>query len=105
MLNSMYTMEYYSAQLYPILCNPMDCSPPDSPVHIILQERVLEWVAIPDPGIKLVSSALQADSLSLIHKGRPIKRMKLSTVAMWMDLDTIISILSEVRKGETNYVT
>ena len=29
------------------LCNPMDCSPPGSSVHGILQARVLEWVAIP----------------------------------------------------------
>ena len=29
------------------LCNPMDCSTPGSSVHGILQERVLEWVAIP----------------------------------------------------------
>ena len=28
------------------LCNPMDCSPPGSPVHGILQARILEWVAI-----------------------------------------------------------
>ena len=28
------------------LCNPMDSSPPDSPVHRILQARILEWVAI-----------------------------------------------------------
>ena len=75
-LNSMYTMEYYSAQLYPILCNPMDCSPPGSLVHRTLQARILEQVAIPDPGIEPVSSTLQADSLPLIHQGRPIKRMK-----------------------------
>ena len=29
------------------LCNRMDCSPPDSSVHGILQARILEWVAIP----------------------------------------------------------
>ena len=29
------------------LCNPMDCSPPGSSVHGILQERIMEWVAIP----------------------------------------------------------
>ena len=29
------------------LCDPMDCSPPGSSVHGILQERTLEWVAIP----------------------------------------------------------
>ena len=28
------------------LCNPVDCSPPDSSVHAILQARILEWVAI-----------------------------------------------------------
>ena len=28
------------------LCNPMDCSPPGSSVHGILQARMLEWVAI-----------------------------------------------------------
>ena len=31
----------------PTLCNPMDCSLPDSSVHRILQARILEWVAIP----------------------------------------------------------
>ena len=29
------------------LGNPMDCSPPGSSVHGILQARILEWVAIP----------------------------------------------------------
>ena len=45
----------------------MDCSPPGSPVHGILQVRILEWLAgpppggLPDPGIELaslISSAL-----------------------------------------------
>ena len=27
-------------------CDPMDCSPPDSSVHRILQTKILEWVAI-----------------------------------------------------------
>ena len=34
-------------QSYPTLCNPMDCSPPGSSVHGILQARILEWVAMP----------------------------------------------------------
>ena len=39
----------------------MDCSPPGSSAHGILQARILEWVAMPfpggrpDPGIKLKS--------------------------------------------------
>ena len=32
------------------LCNPMDCSPPGSSVHRILQARTLEWVAMPSSG-------------------------------------------------------
>ena len=28
------------------LCNPMDCNPPGSSVHRILQAGILEWVAI-----------------------------------------------------------
>ena len=30
-----------------IFCDPMDCSPPGSSVHGILQARILEWIAIP----------------------------------------------------------
>ena len=29
------------------LCDPVNCSPPGSSVHGILQSRVLEWVTIP----------------------------------------------------------
>ena len=52
------------------LRDPMDCSPPGSSVHGILQARIiLEWVTIPfsrdlsNPGIELGSPAPQADSL------------------------------------------
>ena len=34
-------------QSYPSLCDPMDCGPPDSSVHGILQVRTLEWIAMP----------------------------------------------------------
>ena len=33
-------------QSCPTLCDPMDCSPPDSSVHGIYQATILEWVAI-----------------------------------------------------------
>ena len=35
-----------SLQLCPTLCNPIDGSPPGTPVPGILQARILEWVAI-----------------------------------------------------------
>ena len=30
-----------------LLTDPLDCSPPGSSIHGILQARILEWVAIP----------------------------------------------------------
>src|SRR5574340_550048 len=35
-----------SLQSCPTLCDPIDGSPPDSPIPGILQARTLEWVAI-----------------------------------------------------------
>ena len=36
-----------SLQSGPTPCDPIDCSPPGSSVHGILQARTLEWVAMP----------------------------------------------------------
>ena len=36
-----------AGQSCPALCDPVDCSPPGSSVHGILQARILEWVALP----------------------------------------------------------
>ena len=35
------------AQSCPTLCDPMDCSRPDSSVQGLLQAKILQWVAIP----------------------------------------------------------
>ena len=40
-------MHVKSLQLCLTLCDPMDCSPPGSSVHRILQARILKWVAMP----------------------------------------------------------
>ena len=39
-------LSFMLTQSCPTLCDPMDCSPPDSSVHRILQARIMEWVAI-----------------------------------------------------------
>ena len=55
-----------SLQLCPTLCDPIDSSPPGSPIPGILQARVLEWVAI-------AFSLQRADSLEKILMLRKIE--------------------------------
>ena len=68
----------FVAKLCPTLCDPMDCSPPGSSVHEILQARILEWVAIPSsresswPRDQTRSPPLQADSLPFEPLRKPI---------------------------------
>ena len=58
--------------------NPMDCGPPGSSVHRILQAGILEWAAIPfsgdlpNPGIKPGFPALQVDSLPSEPPRKPL---------------------------------
>ena len=65
------------AQLFLTLCDPSDCNPPASMSMGILQEGILELVAMPssrgssDPGIELGSPALQMDSLLAELSGKP----------------------------------
>ena len=55
----------------------VDADPVDYIVHGILQARILEWVAFPspgdhpNPGIKVRSPSLQADSLPVEPPGKP----------------------------------
>ena len=57
--------------------NMIDCSPPGSSVHGILQARILKWVAIsspedlPNPGIQPSSSALAGGLLNTEPPGKP----------------------------------
>ena len=43
--------------------DPMDCSPPGSSVHGILQARTLEWLAIPSPPGDLPDPGMEPTSL------------------------------------------
>ena len=57
--------------------DPMDCSPPDSSAHGILQARILEWVAFPfsrgfpNPGIKPGLLHCRQILYQLNHQGSP----------------------------------
>ena len=66
------------AQSCPTLCHSMDCIPPGSSVHRLLQTKYQSGLSfpspgdLPDPGIKPWSPALQADALSSEPPGSPI---------------------------------
>ena len=61
-----------------ILCDPVDCCPPGSSVHGILQARILEWVAKPSSrgssqpkdGTCVCLLHWQGSSLSLVSPGK-----------------------------------
>ena len=58
------------SQSSPTLCDSMDYT-----VHVILQAKILEWIAfpgdLPNPRFEPRSPALQADSLPVEPQGRP----------------------------------
>ena len=54
-------------QSCPTLCNPMDCSLPDSSVHGTLQARILEWLSFPPPGISPTQESNPHPLTSLYH--------------------------------------
>ena len=68
-----------SLQSCPFLCDPMDCSPPGSSVHGILQARILEGVARPfsrgsfRPRDRTWVSCLQVNSLLLGYWESPAR--------------------------------
>ena len=64
------------AQLCPARSDPMDCSPPGSSVHGILQARVLEWGAI------AFSQKVQGDTLNVNFYTREIKKMIIAKVLL-----------------------
>ena len=59
----------------------MECSPPGFSVYGILQEIILEWIAIPfsrdssQPGIEPWSPALQADSFTTWATNEALKTL------------------------------
>ena len=58
-----------SLQSCPTLCNPIDGSPPGSPVPGILQARTLEWVAFPSP---MHEREVKVKSLSHVRLSDPM---------------------------------
>ena len=61
------TAKVLVSQLYQTLCNPMDCSPPGSSSHWILQTRILGWVAIPFSRGIFLTQGTNLCLLGLLH--------------------------------------
>ena len=83
----------------------MDYSLPGSFVHGISQGRIPEGKVLlfsspghlPEPGVEVISSALQVDSLPLSHLGSPLAQRRLLKVFHLSDMLASVScVLGEI---------
>ena len=91
----------------------MDCSPPGSSVHGILQAKCWSELPfpspedLPDPGIEPRSLALQADSLPSEPPGKPLELdIELINVQLALDLEGYLFYYMEIiciSTGQKNY--
>ena len=59
----------FGVQSCPVLCDPMDCSPPGSSVHGIFQAEILEWISISfSKGSSQPRNQTQVSSIAGIHR-------------------------------------
>ena len=94
-----------SFQSCPTLCDPVDCSPPGSPVPEILQARTLEWVAISfSMKVKSESEVAQlcpsfSDPMDCSLQGSSIHGICQARVLEWVALPSPISLQLLEKKG------
>ena len=62
-------------QLYPTLCDAMDCSPPGFSVHGIFQARILEWVTSSFSKATLVKTTISYWHLSHKNFSLPLDQL------------------------------
>ena len=76
-------------------CSPMDCSPPGSSVHGILQARILQWVAMPSSR----GSSRSKDQIHVSCRRNRYRRYFTPSLSVWITLSyEFVSILRS-RKG------
>ena len=76
-------------QLCPTLRDPMDCSPPGSSVHGIVQARVLEWVAISFSSFLIAS---WPKTFGKLLKDLKIKSKSLTRWPIWHDIRALLPV-------------
>ena len=84
---------------------PVDCSPPSSSIHGILQARILEWVAIslgdlPDPGIEPRSTHIAGRCFNLCATREAFKyKNTVSQKTSYRDTELQIQVLHQRFQG------
>ena len=87
------------ARASPTLCDPMDCSPPGSSVHGILQAIMQEWDPppgdLPNPGIEPRSPTVWEDSLPTepLGKSSYLRHIHLSETLKYLLVTKIPQLL------------
>ena len=76
-------------------CGPMDCSPPGSSVHGILQARILQWVAIPSSR----GSSRSKDQIHVSCRRNRNRRYFTSSLSVWITLSYEFVPILRSRKG------
>ena len=76
------------------VCEPMDCSLPDSSIHGILPARMLEWIAISSSRGFFEPRSLSFQVVSLLSK--PPGKSQRVRVALALNSDSITYELQEV---------
>ena len=103
-----------SLQLCPTLCDPIDGSPPGSPIPGILQARILEWVAISFSNIHTAAKLLRScptlcDPIDGSLPGSPIPGIFQARILEWVAISfssawkwkVKVKLLSHARLLET----
>ena len=91
----------------PTLCNPLDCSLPDSSVCGIFQTRILEWITfsspgnIPDPGSNQHHSCI-GDSLPLNHLGSTVCNLSVQSLGCARLFETLWTAARQASLSFTN---
>ena len=90
-----------SLQSCPTLCDPIDSSPPGSPIPAILQARTLEWVAISFSNVKVKSESEAAqlcptlsDPMDCSLPGSSVHGIFQARVLEWVPLPSPIILYS-----------
>ena len=98
-----------SLQLCLTLCDPIDGSPPGSPVPGILQARTLEWVAISFSNAWVHAKSLQSclilcDPIDGCPPGSSVHRILQARILEWVAISFSDSFTDEGIKGTADFL-